>query len=239
MLASDLINEALTLIRVQRPGYTPSAADSDYALQVLNTLLENWNIQGLHVFTLTEFTSALTPGKQSYKMGKLAEFNSPRPVRIESASILRGLLRTPLTLVDAATWGRIPSPTFSDVLPTVLYNDNSYDASGWTSLSFHPIPSDASSTVDLFVWAQLTDSLALGDTVSFPPGYVKAIVYNLAVDLAPAFKQPLDPSIAQVASGAKQEMRAINLAVATETEARPQIPPGAPGAPPAGQPQQQ
>ena len=228
MLASDLINEALTLIGVMRPGYTPSDADSDYALEVLNFLLENWNIQGLHVFTLTDFTSALTPAKQTYKMGKSGEFNTPRPVRIESASILRASLRTPLKVVNAATWAQIVSPSMSDILPTLLYNDNSFDSTGWTSLSFWPIPSDANCTVELFTWAQLTDTLALGDAVSFPPGYLKAIIYNLAVDLAPAFGRPLDPSIAQVAAGSKQELRGINLAVATETEARPQMPPAGP-----------
>ncbi|MGD0012912.1 MAG: hypothetical protein ABSD56_00590 [Bryobacteraceae bacterium] len=232
MLASDLINEALTLLGVQRPGYTPSTADSAYALAILNTLLENWNVQGLHVFTLTEFTSALTPAKQSYKMGKLAEFNSPRPVRIESASILRASLRTALTVVDAATWGKILSPSMTDILPTLLYNDNSYDASGWTSLSFWPIPTDANSTVYLLVWAQLIDTLALGDTLSFPPGYAKALIFNLAVDLAPAFNRPLDPTVAQIAAGAKQELRAINLAVATETPARPPLPPAPQGPPP-------
>ena len=134
--------------------------------------------------------------------------------------------------MDASGWAGILSRSATDVLPTVLYNDNSFDANGCTTLRFWPIPSDSSSSADLFVWAQLGDGFALTDAVSFPPGYLKAIQYNLAVDLAPAFGRPLDPAVAQTAALAVQKLKAINIAVATETEARPPLqPPPAPVAP--------
>lgn len=231
--ASDIIETALTILGVLAAGETPATEDYTYALAVLNTLLENWNVQGLQIFTITNFQQALTNAKQAYTMGPNGDFSTARPVRIERANILRDSVTRPLKLASAAEWAAILSRSASDVLPTVLYNDNSYDANGCTTLRFWPIPSDGSSSADLFVWAQLGDGFALSDTVSFPPGYLKAIQYNLAVDLAAAFGRPLDPSVAQTAALAMQQLRAINIAVATETEARPPLqPPPAPVAPP-------
>ena len=233
MLASDIINTALTILGVLAAGETPATEDYTYALAVLNTLLENWNVQGLQIFTITNFQNVLTTAKQAYTMGPNGDFNTTRPVRIERANTLRAGVTRPLRMVDAAGWAAILSRSASDALQTVLYNDNSFDANGCTTLRFWPIPNDGASTADLFVWAQLGDGFALGDTVSFPPGYLKAIQYNLAVDLAPAFGRPLDPTVAQSAALALQQLRAINIAVATETEARPPLqPPPTPVAPP-------
>ncbi|MGD0012911.1 MAG: hypothetical protein ABSD56_00585 [Bryobacteraceae bacterium] len=233
MLASDIINDVLTILGVMRPGSTPSAPDQTYALHMLNTLLENWNVQGLHVFTLANYQHALTASQQKYTMGTAGDFPTARPVRIESANIIRGGVYTPLKLLSAREWASLLSRSAADILPQLLYNDNSFDIGGCTSLSFLPIPNDNNCTADLFVWAQLGDGFAIGDTVSFPPGYLKAIEYNLAVDLADAFGRPITPTVAQIAAASKQELRAINAAVAAELEARPPMQPGPPGPAPA------
>ena len=227
-LASDIINSALTIIGVLAAGETPAAEDSAYALATLNTLLENWNVQGLQIFTLTNFKNALTAAKQAYTMGVGGDFSTTRPVRIEAAGIIRGGVRTPLKLMNAQEWAMELSRNATDILPQKVYNDNSFDASGRTTLNFLPIPSDNNCVADLFVWAQLGDGFLISDPVSFPPGYLKAIQYNLAVDLAPAFGRPLDPTVMQIAQSSVEQLRGINAAVAVEMEARPPMSPGGP-----------
>ena len=228
-LASDIINTSLTILGVLAAGETPAPEDQTYSLAVLNTLLENWNVQGLQIFNLTNVQKPLTASKQAYTMGTGGDFNTQRPVRIEAAGIIRGGVRTPLHLLNAQEWAIELSRSAQDILPQKLYNDNSFDSSGRTTLFFLPIPSDNNCTVDMFVWAQLGDGFALGDPVSFPPGYLKAIQYNLAVDLAPAFGRPVDPTVAAIAAQSVQQLRAVNVAIAAEIEARP---PAAPAGPP-------
>ncbi len=62
-----------------------------------------------------------------------------------------------------------------------------YDAAFPTgTIHLYPIP-NAALTLELWVWEQLSAISDFTLTISFPPGYLKTIIYNLAVDLANRF----------------------------------------------------
>jgi hypothetical protein len=52
-------------------------------------------------------------------------------------------------------------------------------------------------------------SVFLG-SVLFPPGYVRAVSYNLAVEICPAFGLPVPDDVMQIAEGAKAAVEALN-----------------------------
>jgi hypothetical protein len=53
-------------------------------------------------------------------------------------------------------------------------------------LHLNPVPS-AADTLVLYTWQQLSRFAATSDTFDLPPGYARAIRYNLALELAPEY----------------------------------------------------
>ncbi len=68
-------------------------------------------------------------------------------------------------------------------------------------------------------------SADLDEDFDFPPGYFKAIRYNLAVDLAPEFRRDVQPAVADIARQSKGELIALNVSNRAATEAPPTPPP--------------
>lgn len=65
----------------------------------------------------------------------------------------------------------------------------------------------------LYVWSQLAAFALQSSTVVLPPGYQRAIIYNLAVELSlsPRFvRSKLDPGVAALAKQYKGELGQLN-----------------------------
>lgn len=205
--AQDIINSSLRLIRVLEDGETPDASQSTDALNVLNDMLEEWTItKYLTPQYLTE-NFDLVAGQSSYTIGDSANFNTTRPVRIEAAYIRDGSNDYPVKLVNYDEWNKITDKSTSTNLPRVMYYDTSF-ANG--TINLYPEPSD--STVDLYItsWKPFATVSTLLSTVSLPPGYSKAIRYNLALDLAPEYGMTVDAALMRQAENTKAALKTLN-----------------------------
>lgn len=80
-------------------------------------------------------------------------------------------------------WSRICLKNLAATYPNYLYYRMSYPRG---QINLYPSPGSGL-TLYLEVWEALTRPGALTSTVSFPPGYERAFVYNLAVELAPRY----------------------------------------------------
>src|SRR5579872_6037210 len=251
MQVLDLITRAATRVGILQQGETLNGSESTDAFNALNDMLDAWNTDRLNIYTVGQAQYALTATVQAYPIGPTASapFNVNRPVLIQSASIILPgtTIRQPMRIMTSAEFPRIKERGLTGVLPDKLYCD--YAAPNAT-LYVHPIPS-GTPTLELYAWSALAAFVTLQDTVTFPPGYVEAIVFNLALKLAPEYGQQVDSLIAQTAMGSKQAMRALNAqmlqgAVGTEAETslpiigepQPQVPMVQPGQPGPAQPAQ-
>ncbi len=97
-----------------------------------------------------------------------------------------------------------------------------YDAAYPVGLvHIYPVP-NVGITLELWVWEQLAAITDPTLAVDLPPGYLKAITYNLAVDLAPKFGRQLDPNIANVAAQCKAGLGSLNVSEHSAPAAAPQ-----------------
>lgn len=231
--AQNLINEALFNIGVLADGETPSTGVSNTALISLNNLLESWSVERLDVYAIVVADHTLVVNQAVYAIGQEGspDFNAARPTSIRSAAIVTaddGLVFQ-LKLVPAEEFNSIPEPDATAKIPRVLWNDNSYPNA---NLSLWPTPNTANK-LRLYTWQPLTQMASLGATFDFPPAYQRAIILNLAVELAPKLQRPLDPTLAQIAMAAKEALRGLNAppvqGAAEEMAAQP-APPGLPKA---------
>ena len=69
MTALDLIKRALRLLGVEASGETPGVNESTEALNVLNMMLDQWSLEKLMVYTLTNNLFTVTAGVTTYTMG--------------------------------------------------------------------------------------------------------------------------------------------------------------------------
>ena len=195
--AQTLIIQALRKLGAVAPQETPATAELNDALDVLNSMIDEWRTQHLSVYFKQNVQQALTADQGEYTIGTGGDINVPRPTKIESAGIIDSLgLRHPLELYPSTKWAEIPEKDASAKLPLALYNDSDHPLS---TLHLWPVPKVlTSTTLDLVVWARLVGTLSLGTTVDLPPGYWESLVYNLAVELAPEWGRVDGPTLQMI-----------------------------------------
>ena len=213
MTGNDLIAKALRLINVLASGEIPTAAEAQDALITLNQMLESWSTQQLQVFTVQRsapFNSV--NGQQVYTLGTGGNFNLPRPPYIQRIGVLNQPqnvqpLELPLDYITAEEWADIPVKNIQSALPLKVWDDRNFP---FRNLSFWPIPNVAVQFV-IYFWQSLNAFPDLVTDITFPPGYSKAILYNLAIDLAPEYGvAQVPPGVEQNASTALAYIQSLN-----------------------------
>jgi len=212
--AQQLINRSLTLCGRLGAGRGAGESESEVSLGVLNAMLDTWRTSGLLVYAVRDDQYTLSPGddpQQDYYIGPAAaDFDTDRPTYIQAANVildaLDSSLKRPLDLVNAAKWSEIETIDDHSVRPRLLYNDYAWPVS---RLRFWPIPSKEI-TLELFTWQAVTQLDSLGENVTLPPAYERAVTYNLALELGNVFELPVRELVAATAAAAKQEIASNN-----------------------------
>ncbi len=213
--AQNIIDSALRLCNIQASGeITPPAMSAD-ALVTFNDMLDAWSAERLMVPSVVPQTFPLVPGQQSYKMGPGGDFNVPRPPSIERASIVNlsnpsQPLELSISYLTEAQWQAIPVKNIQSSLPLNVWDDQGFPL---RTLYYWTIPSVNVNTI-LYTWEPITQPVTLATALAFPPGYSKAVRYNLAVDLCAEYGKPVDPSVAAIAATSLMAVKRINSPLA-------------------------
>lgn len=206
----DLIKGSLRLIGAIATGETPSADEQADGLSSLNRMLDRWSAENLLIYAVVREEFTLTPGTQSYTIGSSGTFNTSRPVRIERATIEEQSGDTPeypVEILSLDEWALITTKNTQSEIPSKLFAEGTYPLD---TLKLWPVPSAANKIV-LYSLKPLTAFSAVGDTVSLPSGYEDAIVYNLALRLAPEYGKQPDAAIVIEATEAKENIKRMNI----------------------------
>lgn len=208
----------MRLVGALASGETLSNAEAQDALMVLNQLLDSWTADRLTIFTVTINEFALTPSQQVYTLGTGGNFNIARPARIDRVSIVSLTnpaqpLELPIDYYTDLDWQQTPVKNITTSLPQAVYDDQAFPL---RNLSFWPIPNTTVNT-RIYGWQQLTQYASLTTDVTFPPGYIEALRYNLAVRLIAEFPGEYNPIMVQTAGGLAVEslarVKAMNIPV--------------------------
>lgn len=190
MRALDIIASSMRLIGTVASGESVPAADASDALNVLNGMVDTWQIERLMLFAQARITNDvngnpfLLNGQQTYTLGTGGDLNIPRPARIDKYGIISlNNPQQPLELVmenlTSDQWQTIPVKAIYSALPTAVWNDLSFPL---MNLNFWPIPNTGVGLA-LYPWVALTEFADLVTNYTFPPGYQECLRYNLAARL--------------------------------------------------------
>lgn len=213
--AADIILQAQKAAGIIGSGQAASGEDTADALFHLNAMVGQWNRKRWLVYHLidTAFTST---GAQTYTVGPGGNFNIPRPDRLEFA-YFRQLINSvpnqvdyPLRLLEAREdYSRIRLKNLT-TWPEVIF----YDSANPLGIIYpYPIPQANLFEIHLVTKDTLSTFANPATAFSFPPEYLAALVWNLAVRLRAAYQLPADPVKIGLAKDALNVIRNANTQI--------------------------
>lgn len=205
----DLIKSSLRLIGALSSGEEPSGPEGAEALLVLNQLMGTWALERLMVHQIVSTDFTLVVNQQTYTIGASGgDFTlDPRPNRIERAGLLidSGALELAVQILTFEQWHFIPVKGTTSDIPYNLYYEPAVTLG---KIHLYPKPSVANQ-LRLYTW-QDPPVFTLAGTVTVPPGYMRAIRYNLALDLAGEWAMPVSAAVAAIAVESKSAIKTHN-----------------------------
>lgn len=211
----DLIAGSLRLLSAIASGEMPSASESQDALASLNGMIDTWKTESLMVYNISPQTFALVGGQKMYTMGPGGNWNTERPVQIDSMYLQYTGTGTggppPLNLIieqlNQDQYNSIIVPNTQSTYPTAAYVSDDFPM---RQIFMWPVPTVAYS-VDVFTWGLIDGFAAITSTVSLPPGYARMLRFNLALELAPEYGLTPSQTVAAGALDAKAAVKRNNI----------------------------
>jgi hypothetical protein len=207
--AGDQINRALRLLGVLAEGETPSAATSQDALVAMNQMIDSWSTERLAVFCTQDQIFTWPAGQYIRTLGPSGDFIGLRPVMLDDATYFRDPgtnVSFGIKFINQQQYNGIAVKTVTSTYPQVCFVNMGFPN---VTLSIYPRP-----TRDLewhFVSVQeLAEPASLSTDLFFPPGYMRAFAYNLAMEIAPEFGVEPSPQVQRIAMTSKRNLKRIN-----------------------------
>ena len=207
--AGDQINRALRLIGMLAEGELPSVETANDSLMALNQMIDSWNTERLSVFCTQDQVFTWPAGILSRTLGPTGDFAGLRPVLLDDATYYRDPgtgVSFGIKFINQQQYNGIAVKTVTSTYPQVIFVNNTFPD---VEMFVYPRP-----TRDLewhFVSVQELDNPATLNTVLYyPPGYLRAFTYNLAMELAPEFGIEPSQQVQRIAMTSKRDLKRIN-----------------------------
>lgn len=205
--ATEIVEQALGWLGVLSAGETLGADDAELCRGLLNTMLDAWNLPSLTLYATTDATATLGAGSTSLTIGPAMQLAVTRPVGIAAGSWVRCQgIDYPLEEIGEPEYNRIALKSLGGFVPSRFF----YDPGASTGTVYYwPSPS-TSVVVHHPVLTQFAEFADLTTDYVLPQGYKKAIVTNLAVEVAPHYDQPVSPMLANAAANSLRLVKRSN-----------------------------
>lgn len=206
---AEQINRSLRLLGVLAEGETPGASVSQDAMMALNQMIDSWNTERLSVFCTQDQIYTWPAGEISRTLGPTGDFVGLRPILMDDATYYRDPgtnVSFGIKFINQQQYDGIAVKTVTSTYPQVCWVNMGFPD---ITLTVYPRP-----TRDLewhFVSVQELDRPAdLSTTMYYPPGYLRAFTYNLAMEFAPEFGVEPSPQVQRIAMTSKRNLKRIN-----------------------------
>lgn len=183
---NQLIESALRKLGVLAEGQTPSAQNYLDSTITLNTVIAELKSAGMPLWARVEYS--FIPVTNVYSIGSGMTLNTLFPVRLLQAYRTENNTKIPMELVSRQDFNILPnsstgSPIKLNYQPFVNYG----------VVSLWPTPAASNTATVTLVYQRPFQyfTTSTTETLDFPEEWYSAIIYNLAVRLAPEWGVPL------------------------------------------------
>jgi hypothetical protein len=206
--SGEQINRALRLLGVLAEGETPSAATSQDALMALNQMIDSWNTERLAVFSTQDQVFTWPSGLISRTLGPTGNFVGNRPILLDDATyfVAPNGVSYGIKFINQQQYDGIAVKTVTSTYPQVMFTNMSFP-----DIEMFIYPRPTQDMVWHFISVEELDKPAdLSTVLYYPPGYLRAFTYNLAMEFAPEFGVEPSPQVQRIAMTSKRDLKRIN-----------------------------
>jgi hypothetical protein len=206
--AGDQINRALRLLGVLAEGETASAATSQDALVAMNQMIDSWTTERLSVFCAQDQIFSWPAGEIKRTLGPTGDFVSNRPIQLDDATYFRAPsgVSYGIKIINQDQYNGIAVKTSTSTFPQVIWVNNTFPD---VEMYVYPRPTQVLEWHFISV-QELAQPALLSTELFFPPGYMRAFAYNLAMEIAPEFGVEPSPQVQRIAMTSKRNLKRIN-----------------------------
>jgi hypothetical protein len=212
--AGDQINRALRLLGVLAEGETTSASVSQDSLMAMNQMIDSWNTERLSVFSTIDQIVEWPVGSINATLGpsgSLVRLNGTavRPILVDDATYFRDPqtnVSYGIKLINQQQYDGIAVKTVTSTYPQVMFVNMTYPD---IDIYIYPKPTRLLEFHFISV-EELSQPATLATTLAFPPGYLRAFTYNLAMEIAPEFGVEPSDQVKRIAMTSKRNLKRIN-----------------------------
>ena len=206
--AGDQINRALRLLGVLAEGETSSASVMQDSLTALNQMIDSWNTERLSVFSTQDQVFVWPAGEINRTLGPTGNFVGNRPILLDDSTYYVGNngVSYGIKFINQQQYDGIAVKTVTSTFPQVIFVNNSFPN---IDMFVYPKPTQALTWHFISV-EELTQPATLATNLTFPPGYLRAFTYNLAMEIAPEFGVEPSPQVQRIAMTSKRNLKRIN-----------------------------
>lgn len=202
--ARDIVEAAARKIHVMGRGQTLSADEAKSGFEALNDMLATWSIEGGYVVSDVDETFSLT-NATSFTIGTGGDFDTEVPYDINTVFISAGGIDYYLRRIGQQEYAQIALKN-TGAIPDVYYFNYGYPIA---TITLYPVATPLY-TITINSYKRITEFTNLTSDINLPPEYRRALIYNLAVELAPDYEKEPSPTVMRLAAESKDAVFAAN-----------------------------
>ena len=215
----QLITRALKAANIIAMNEQVGGSESVATLDILNMMLDQWSLQNLMAYYKVNETFDLVASQGTYDIGPSShfDFNTTRPVKLDTAFVRDGTTDYPLTIITNYEYQGIVDKSTAGVPSLLCYipkNEYSYietPAIRGGEIKLYPVPDSSTYDIGLSQTKQFANITGLTDNYYLPIGYDSAIVYNLAVELCLHYNKNVSEMLWAKAKETKANIKSANI----------------------------
>lgn len=205
----DIIGATHRLLGRVQAGDALSEAVFQDNLASFNRMIDSWSAERLSVYTTQDQTFTWPANTVSRTLGPSGNFVGNRPVQLDDSTYFLDAttgISYGIKIINQQQYNGIAVKTVTSTYPQVIWlNPDVPDM----EMFIYPVPTRALEWHFVSV-TEITQPATLGTTLVLPPGYLRAMQYGLAVELASEFGVAPPQNVARIAMASKRVIKRVN-----------------------------
>lgn len=186
---NEIISAALRKLGVLSGGSSPSTYQITDGTQALNALVKGLQTDGMPLWAIKSYTFTTILGDPDYQIGPGQALDAAKPLKVLQAwrNQSNNYSNVPLNIYTNYNYDLLPL-AISSGTPVNLYYQPMRE---YGMINLWPKPSDATTSITIRYQAPFEDMTSSTDDLDFPSEWTEAVIYLLAVRLAPEYGVPI------------------------------------------------
>jgi hypothetical protein len=164
-------------------------SNTTYAAEALNAMLKGFQVDGMPIWAIKEYTFTMVAGTNTYNIGIGQTLATPMPLKVIQAYRIEntGAMNIPLNVYNHYDYNLLPQNATSGEPVNIFYQP----LSTYGVIELWPTPADSNTTITLVYQRPFEDMNSSSDNLDFPSYWTEAVIFGLAWRLSYEYGTPI------------------------------------------------